>query len=139
MNKFDIMESSLVTFYGEGAYSGNSKTQCLFVPNDILVNIKEELLNCTPYFCELDGKHSEVRGSVNIEGVTESNIRSLLLEYYNKDDYMKVVECLEEILGYTEDLEEALDRVLEYNGYVDNNLHVEITTSVWFGEQNLGD
>lgn len=104
INKDDVV---LVTCYGEGHYSGNSETQGYWVTKDFYEEHKETIDNYTPYFHELDGKHSEVQGKVIVyNGITLES----LAEFEDIDDgYMVYESMLYDILNDDEDLECELE------------------------------
>lgn len=51
-----------IELYGEGYYSGQSETHVAFVTKSFYDEHEDLIVNYTPYFHELDGKHSEVEG-----------------------------------------------------------------------------
>ena len=104
INKDDVV---LVTCYGEGHYSGNSETQGYWVTKDFYEEHKDTIDNFTPYFHELDGKHSEVEGKVIVyHGITLES----LAEFEDiGDGYMIYESMLYDILNDDEDLECELE------------------------------
>lgn len=88
INKDDVV---LVTCYGEGYYSGNSETQGYWVTKDFYEEHKETIDNYTPYFHELDGKHSEVQGKVIVyHGITLES----LTEFEDINEGWKIYESM---------------------------------------------
>ena len=83
MKKEDLR---LLIGYGEGYYSGSSEQWAVaFNINDyemLKERVKEFDDDYIPYFAELDGKHSEVKGETFIE----DDIISVVMEY-NMSDY----------------------------------------------------
>lgn len=81
MKKEDLR---LLVAYGEGYYSGAShQWSVAFDVNDyemLKENVREFKDGYTPYFCELDGKHSEVEGDIEIledlDAIIEAYIES---------------------------------------------------------------
>lgn len=82
MKKEDLR---LLIGYGEGYYSGSSEQWAIaFDINDYEMlkrKVDEFQDGYTPYFLELDGKHSEVEGGVYIQ----EDLLSIVTEYNNSD------------------------------------------------------
>lgn len=130
----DIYKTVLVEFVGKGYYSGNEEIHSCFIPENIYLEYKDDIETYTPFFYELDGKHSEVQGKVLVNKVTKSSLRELLLKYNNADDSYKIFDMLGDYLTESE-----MHETSELFDFIEENLQVEVITSVWFGEENLGD
>lgn len=96
-----------VEFYGEGWYSGASESQSGFVTKEFFEQYKDELTSYTPYFSELDGKHSVIEGDVNItECNTEKDLKVALKSFTENDgDWMVFESCLDCCEGVEEQWE----------------------------------
>ncbi len=96
-----------VEFYGKGYYSGSSESHSAFVTKEFFEENKETFENYTPYFHELDGKHSEIEGDVNINLCnTEERLREAIKKVCEKDDDWMIWEsCLDGVDGVEEQVE----------------------------------
>ncbi len=96
-----------VEFYGEGWYSGASESQSAFVTKEFFEENKEIFEDYTPYFSELDGKHSEIEGDVKINLCeTEEQLKEALKTSSEKDGNWMVWEsCLDGVDGVEEQVE----------------------------------
>ena len=86
-----------IEFFGEGYYSGASESQSAFVTKEFFEEYKDEFEGYTPYFSELDGKHSEIEGEVKINLCeTEEDIKTALKTFTEQDgDWMVFESCLD--------------------------------------------
>ena len=93
-----------VEFYGEGWYSGASESQSSFVTKEFFEEHKDEFEGYTPYFSELDGKHSEIEGEVKINLCeTEDDVKVALKTFTEQDgDWMIFESCLDGCEGIEE-------------------------------------
>ena len=96
-----------IEFYGEGYYSGASESQSAFVTKEFFEEYKDEFEGYTPYFSELDGKHSEIEGDVKINLCnTEEDLKSALRTMVEQDgDWMVFESCLDGCEGVEEQWE----------------------------------
>jgi len=108
-----LKDYSVIVFEGEGYYSGNTESNLLFIKKENLTDeMKDFLAGYTPYYPELDGKHTEVAGKVAItDKITYRHLTSGFI--YNYD---KILDDLEDHLdesfrGLTEDHEEFIKRI----------------------------
>lgn len=92
MNLDDIV---LVTMFGEGYHSGNVAEYSAILPLQLFEEFEEEIVSYTPYFYELDGKHSEVQGQVFVKDLPMQRLISEMIE----TDYDYVLERLFDHLG----------------------------------------
>ncbi|APC44363.1 hypothetical protein [Pseudoalteromonas phage PH357] len=88
----------LVTMFGEGYYSGNVEEYSAIIPLEMFEEFEDEIISYTPYFYELDGKHSEVRGKVFIKKGEDLSFQHLISEMVDTD-YDYVLERLFDELG----------------------------------------
>jgi hypothetical protein len=95
------MNLTKINFYAEGYYSGKEYDDNVFIRTETFEKMRDEILGIILYVSELDGKHSEVRGSVFFEKYTEEEIAGLDVE----------LSCDGDIL------EEALTDIFEDNGF----------------------
>ena len=101
------MECVFVELFGEGYYSGQTERHCMFLSKDFYEEHKGTISEYTPYFSELDGKHSEVQGSVSVfEEINEEFItsfaewceepntwmidESMFYDLFNEDEILKL-------------------------------------------------
>lgn len=99
---------------GEGSYSGSVASHCMFLSKSFYGEHKELIEEHTPYFGELDGKHSDVEGTVEVfeeadeqlaraydewEGDTWMIVESLFdfLQEESEEDYLHMIQFHEEI------------------------------------------
>lgn len=88
----------MVEFFGEGYYSGNTESHVAFFESDDFEQIESVFEDYTPYFHELDGKHSEVQGVVNITKIsTLEELKQCIGTYECSDDYYPIFDtCIDE-------------------------------------------
>jgi hypothetical protein len=96
-----------IEFYGEGYYSGASESQSAFVTKEFFEEHKDEIEGYTPYFSELDGKHSGIEGDVKITFCeTEENLKHALKTMTEQDgDWMIWDSCLDGVDGVSKQIE----------------------------------
>lgn len=87
----------MVEFSATGYYSGNSESQVAFFEKDDYETVKDALESYTPYFRELDGKHSEVEGVVTTTYInTMLEFKQCIDSHMNADDHYMIFEsCLD--------------------------------------------
>lgn len=126
MNLNDII---LVTMFGEGYYSGNVAEYSAIIPLEMFEEFENEITSYTPYFYELDGKHSEVRGKVLITKGTDLSFQRLVAQMVGTD-YDYVLERL-----FTENGITSQD-IYDMNEDFINNCEVKTETKYYFkGEE----
>lgn len=114
-------------FYAEGYYSGQEYEENVTISEEMYEEIKHEIANMQVYIPDLDGKHSEVLGEIDVQTCKESEIEGWYSETEN--DGESFWKCLQEIcqdkgLDIVKDVEE----VEEYINALD--FDVEVTLSI---------
>lgn len=89
----DLNSIVLVTMFGEGYYSGNVEECSAIIPLEMYEEFEDEITSYTPYFYELDGKHSEVAGQTFIKKGEDLSMQRLIAEMV-ETDYDFVLESL---------------------------------------------
>lgn len=126
MNLNDIV---LVTMFGEGYYSGNIVEYSAIIPLEMFEEFEDEITSYTPYFYELDGKHSEVQGQVFIKKGSELSFQRLIAEMVGTD-YDYVLERLFDHLGIVS------EDIYDMNEDFTENCEVKTETKYYFkGEE----
>lgn len=82
-----------LSIHGEGSRSGATETVVLYVTKAFLEEHRELWEEYTPWFSELDGKHSECKGDKFEEVLTKENAKELLASGRGLDEY-QIVECV---------------------------------------------
>lgn len=113
-------------FYAEGYYSGQEYEENITISEDMYENIKHEIDDMQVYISDLDGKHSEVLGDIDIQPCEENDIKDWYLEA--KNDGESFWERLQEVckakgLDIVKDVEE----VKNYINKLDFNVEVTLT------------
>lgn len=114
-------------FYAEGYYSGQEYEENVTISEEMYENIKHEIADMQVYIPDLDGKHSEVCGDIDIQPCEESEIEDWYSETKNDGEsfWERLQEvCQEKGLDIVKDVEE----VEKYIKGLDFN--VEVTLSV---------
>lgn len=115
-----------IEFYGEGYYSGASESQSAFVTKEFFEENKDTFENYTPYFYELDGKHSEIEGTVkiNLLDTEESFKEAVKTNLERSDDYMIWDSCLDDV--------EGVSKQIEFSDNIVNKISSKTTTIYMF-------
>lgn len=113
-------------FYAEGYYSGKEYEENVTISEEMYENIKHEIADMQVYISDLDGKHSEVCGEIDVQPCGESEIEDWYSE--TKNDGESFWECLQEVcqakgLDIVKDVEE----VEKYIKGLDFNVEVTLT------------
>ena len=114
-------------FYATGYYSGQEYEENVTISEEMYEKIKDEIDNMEVYIPDLDGKHSEILGEIDIQPCEESEIADWYSE--TRNDGESFWERLQEVcqnkgLNIVQDVEEVEKFIqsLDFN--------VEITLSV---------
>jgi len=122
----------MINFFGEGYYSGNSESQTMIIEKSFYEDFKEEIDKYVPYFHELDGKHSEVRGNLTVSNITKENLGRVVASVM-EDDHWPVSENLIWELDAPQEMLEKQDKVHET---FENLCRIETVTKIYFdGEE----
>lgn len=81
-----------IKLFGEGYHSGATETHMMFIRKKSLEDAgidRDDIEEYTPYFVELNGKHSEVEGEVTFyEDLSQvDNLKELIVESCEADDW----------------------------------------------------
>lgn len=109
--------------YGCGCYSGQEYREVIFLLEDDYKSLDEDLNGIEVSLGELDGKHSEVYGKVEVEIVTEEQQQNYNFEYDCDGDNL-YYEIENE---YTREIEEMIKRANEYIASLDSLVTIEFT------------
>lgn len=107
-------------FYAEGYYSGAEYEENIAVSEEFFEKIKEVVSGMKVYVSELDGKHSEVLGTIEIQYFNEDDIKdwtvSDLDETKNNGEifYDNLCYACEDSGLEQSDLDEEINRVEKY-------------------------
>lgn len=94
----NIEDLVMINLYGEGYYSGNSESYTMVVSLSFYEKYEDEINNYTPYFHELDGKHSEVEGETSVTPVSEGTLKCVIASVL-EDESWKIEESLFDSIG----------------------------------------
>lgn len=123
----------MINIFGEGYYSGNTQSNSMVVEKAFYEEYKEEIDSYTPYFSELDGKHSEVQGNLTVTPITKENLGhvvAIVLE----DCYWEVSDILSEISKELPAEWEKQDKVHE--DFV-NLCKIDTVTKIYFDGKEI--
>ena len=114
-------------FYAEGYYSGQEYEENVTISEEMYEKIKEEIDNMRVYIPELDGKHSEVLGEIDIQPCEENEIADWYSE--TKNDGESFWERLQEIcqskgLDIVKDVEEVENFIKSLDFCVEVTLNI---------------
>ncbi|MBY6842674.1 hypothetical protein [Clostridium botulinum] len=114
-----------INVYGEAYYSGVEYRETIFLLEEDYIKLEQDFNGMEIGLGELDGKHSEVFGEVEVEYITEEKQLDYKYTTYNdgKSLYWELYEA-----AYDMELEEMIKRA---NEYIDNlDSLVEVTHTV---------
>lgn len=94
----NIEDLVMVNLYGEGYYSGNSDSHSMVISLSFYEKYEDEINNYTPYFHELDGKHSYVEGETSATLISEGTLKCVISSVL-EDESWKIEESLFENIG----------------------------------------
>ncbi len=102
-------EVVLVELFGKASYSGQSESHSAFMTKEMYEKYEDDINSYTPYFHELDGKHSEVIGEV----IIHEDGQDIAAALARKDDDCMIYESLlynihSEDLSKVEELNESI-------------------------------
>lgn len=98
VNMIKLEDYCCIKLFGEGYHSGATETQMMFIRKKSLEEAgidRDDIEEYTPYFHELNGKHSEVEGDVIFyDDLSQvDTLKELLIESCEADDWM-IYECM---------------------------------------------
>lgn len=132
------MEFVRVSVYAEGYYSGQTYEEAVYITKDFYDMAKDSIDGISIYVYELDGKHSEVEGEVEVEVFDSSRDLELERIEIKNDDGERLWYQMEEIAKeHGVDLDENQDSVLEYLKTIDS--YVDVSYRIKKSQVNLVD
>ena len=97
-------------FYAEGYYSGQEYEENVTISEEMYEKIKDEIDNMKVYISDLDGKHSEILGEIDIQPCEENEIADWYSDTKNDGDsfWEELQEvCKSKGLDIVKDVEEV--------------------------------
>lgn len=97
-------------FYATGYYSGQEYEENVTISEEMYEKIKDEIDNMKVYIPDLDGKHSEVLGEIDVQPCEESKIADWYSDVKNDGEsfWNKLQEiCQDRGLDIAKDVEEV--------------------------------
>lgn len=116
MNIKDVVGNIvMVEFSGEGYWSSNSASQvAFFSKKDYEDYISDLAESYTPYFHELDGKHSEVVGKCRIVYIDSvGDLKDAIKSYCDSDDNWMIWESMLDGFESDEEIQRMIDHDLQ--------------------------
>lgn len=107
-------------FYAEGYHSGAEYEENITVSEEFFEKIKEVVKDMEVYVYELDGKHSEVLGCIEVQYFSEEDIKEWSLSDLNKTKndgesfYDNLCYACEDCELDQSDLDEEIKRIEKY-------------------------
>lgn len=121
------MNITNINFYAEGYYSGQTYEENLRIRTEVYEKLKDEINSIKCYVGDLDGKHSEVEGDIEVEHYIEEDILHCSWDLSN--DGKKLYYELKRIFDkYNLNLNEELNMVGDYLSSLDT--YIDITISI---------
>ncbi|NFF75953.1 hypothetical protein [Clostridium sporogenes] len=129
--------------YGEGDYSGQEYSETIFLLEEDYDRLEKDFNGMKISLGELDGKHSEVYGEVEVEYISEEKQLDYRYNFYDDgerlywelyesayDKKMKLEEMIERANNYINNLDSLVEvkyiirksQVKKLNDWIDNNL-----------------
>lgn len=111
-----------ISVYGEGYYSGNSYEETIFLLEEDYKLLGEDFDSKEIYLGELDGKHSEVYGEVDVEIIPYDKQMNYNFKRNNDDDTLYW-----ELDRHTDNINEMIHRANTYINGLDSMVDVTYT------------
>lgn len=114
-------------FYATGYYSGQEYEENVTISEEMFEKIKDEIGNMEVYIPDLDGKHSEVLGEIDIQPCEESEIADWYSETRNDGEsfWERLQEvCHDKGLDIVKDVEEVEKFIKSLDFYVEVTLNI---------------
>ena len=114
-------------FYAEGYYSGQEYEENVTISEEMYKKIKNEIDNMEVYISDLDGKHSEVLGKIDVQPCKESEIADWYSDTKNDgDSFWERLQEICQVKGL--DIVKDVKEVEKFIQSLDFN--VEVTLSI---------
>lgn len=100
-----------INVYGEGYYSGSSYEESIFLLEEDYKELGKDLDGIEVYLGELDGKHSEVYGQVEVEIITEEMQKTY--NFNKNNDGEELYDLIEELSPNSKNMVERAKKYIE--------------------------
>ena len=100
-----------INVYGEGYYSGSSYEESIFLLEEDYKELGKDLDGIEVYLGELDGKHSEVYGQVEVEIITEEMQKTY--NFNKNNDGEELYDLIEELSPNSKNMIERAKKYIE--------------------------
>lgn len=100
-----------INVYGEGYYSGSSYEESIFLLEEDYKELGKDLNGMEVYLGELDGKHSEVYGQVEVEIITEEMQKTY--NFNKNNDGEELYDLIEELSPNSKNMVERAKKYIE--------------------------
>ena len=114
-------------FYAEGYYSGQEYEENVTISEEMYEKIKDEIDNMKVYISDLDGKHSEILGEIDIQPCEENEIADWYSDTKNDGDsfWEELQEvCKSKGLDIVKDVEEVENFIKSLDFCIEVTLNV---------------
>ena len=111
-----------INVYGEGYYSGSSYEESIFLLEEDYKELGKDLDGIEVYLGELDGKHSEVYGQVEVEIITEEMQKTY--NFNKNNDGEKLYDLIEELSPNSKNM---IKRAKKYIETLDSLIDITFT------------
>lgn len=122
-----LTNTVFVNLTATGGYSGQTESHTGFMPKEIFEKYEQEITDHTPYFHDIDGKHSEVEGKTITTHVSQDTLKGCLLAHFNADGNWQVYESLTDSVGMEE---EEIQAIKDLSYRVSKGINVFTTVTV---------
>ena len=100
-----------INVYGGGYYSGSSYEESIFLLEEDYKELGKDLDGIEVYLGELDGKHSEVYGQVEVEIITEEMQKTY--NFNKNNDGEELYDLIEELSPNSKNMVERAKKYIE--------------------------
>ena len=100
-----------INVYGEGYYSGSSYEESIFLLEEDYKELGKDLDGIEVHLGELDGKHSEVYGEVEVEIITEEMQKTY--NFNKNNDGEELFDVIEELSPNAKNMVERAKKYIE--------------------------
>lgn len=100
-----------INVYGEGYYSGSSYEESIFLLEEDYKELGKDLDGIEVHLGELDGKHSEVYGQVEVEIITEEMQKTY--NFNKNNDGEELYDLIEELSPNSKNMVERAKKYIE--------------------------
>ena len=111
-----------INVYGGGYYSGSSYEESIFLLEEDYKELGKDLDGIEVHLGELDGKHSEVYGQVEVEIITEEMQKTY--NFNKNNDGEELYDLIEELSPNSKNM---IERAKEYIETLDSLIDITFT------------